>query len=292
MNEKEIVILCGPPGSGKSTYAKELEARTYKRINQDDQGKDGHMNEFTNALFANRNIVVDRMNFNKQQRNRYLDPAKKLGYKTRVVVFHVPKDICMMRCLERKDHPTVKTQADASKALHFFFKSYERVEDSEVDVVERLGWEVQDKPKAIWVDVDNTLSNADHREHFLQGEKKNWKAFFDAMGEDPVNQWCKELIEGMYRIGYTILICSARPDDYRKQTESWLVYNGIPFDELIMRQRGDFRKDSFVKEIMYEFEIKPTYNLVFSVDDRKQVIEQIRSHGVTVLDCAGDKGNF
>jgi hypothetical protein len=44
----------------------------YQYVNQDSQGKTGHMKEFEDAVAAGRSIIVDRMNFNKDQRNRYL----------------------------------------------------------------------------------------------------------------------------------------------------------------------------------------------------------------------------
>jgi len=171
-----------------------------------------------------------------------------------------------------------------------FFTKYERVTDEEADRVLRC-WPEGYKTPAIWVDADNTLSDASHREHYVQGPKKNWPAFFAGMSEDPVNGWCKKMTVGMSYCSH-ILICSGRPEDYREQTEKWLKYHDIPYDQLIMRRTNDSRKDSIVKEIMLEFEIKTKYNLLFCVDDRKQVIDQIRSHGIVVLDCAGEKGHF
>ena len=294
----KIIMFVGPPGSGKSTRAKDLIyndgdhglATIY--INQDTQGKDGHMTLFLKALADKKDVIVDRMNFSKEQREKYLVPAKAVGYQSEIIVYHVPFDICMFRCLSRPDHKTIKTQEDASRAINFFFSKYERVEDTEADVIYRDYGNLKLKDNAIWVDMDNTLSDTTHREHFLSSDKKkNWKGFFDAMGDDPVNEWCKKLIQGMNNIA-KVLIVSARPDNYRKVTESWLLHHSIPYDSLIMRKHGDFRRDDIVKEILYEFEIFPRYNLLFSVDDRKQVINRIRTHGVTVLDCAGDKGDF
>lgn len=289
----KIIVLVGPPGSGKSTLAYGYNFKSdaiYTRISQDDQGKQGHIDLFWKALEDRQNIVVDRMGFSIEQRNRYLHPAKEAGYETEIIVLHVPFSVCFKRCLDRKDHPTITDEKGARSALHTFFTKYDRVQDSDADTVTRLGWDGH-KPPAIWVDVDNTLAETSHREHFLQGPKKNWRGFFLAMGEDTVNNWCKQLMRGMSHVA-EVLVVSARPDDYRKITESWLLHNEVPYGELIMRARGDYRKDSIVKLQILEFEIKTRYNLLFSVDDRKQVVDEIRLHGVTVLDCAGEKGNF
>lgn len=297
---KKLVIMCAPPGAGKSTFAKTNYPR-YVYINQDEQGKQ-HLEMFHKALIEGKDIVVDRMNFNKVQRNRYLNPAKELGYHIEIVVLHESYDKCLQRCFDRKNHPTIQTVEEAKSALNTFFTKYERVEDGEADKITRI-W-LKDhfhiKPPAIWIDMDNTLSSADHREHHLQGEKKNWKAFFDEMDKDPINEWCGEIIR-RFSSGFDgdpfitrtmVLICSARPDDYRKKTIDWLNKNNVIYDDLLMRRKGDYRKDSLVKEIMYEFEVKTKYDLLFCIDDRKDVIDKIRSHGVIVLDCAGEKGHF
>lgn len=289
---KQLIILCGPPGSGKSTLAKEYETRMYRRVSQDDQGKSGHMDELLKALATEADIIVDRMNFSKQQRKPYLDLAKKFGYNTKIIVLHMSSDTCMERMLKREGHPTIKDATNAKSALHTFMSKYERVEDSEADVVERC-WPKGPKPSAIVSDIDNTLSDANHRQHHLERtteRKPNWFKFFSEMDKDPVNNWCREIVNSSNR--HAVLLTSARPDDYREVTEVWLKENKISYSELIMRPRGDHRKDDLVKEQLYEFEIKTRYEVLFWLDDRKQVIEKIRSHGVTVLDCAGPKGDF
>src|SRR5690606_20807845 len=120
--------LVGPPGSGKSTLAKEYEARMYRRISQDDQGKNGHMEEFNNVIIANRDIVIDRMNFNKQQRQKFTNSmAVLVGYNVKIIVLHENYDTCLKRMLKRienEGHPTIKNEENARAALHTFFSKY------------------------------------------------------------------------------------------------------------------------------------------------------------------------
>lgn len=297
----KLTLLVGPPGSGKSTHCQEMqknhnEAQIF-RINQDEQGKDQHFYNFQAGIEDKDHIVVDRMNFNKKQRDRYLKPAKEAGYETEIVVLHENKETCLKRCLDRinnEGHPTVKTEEDAHKALNFFFTHYERVQDNEADIVTRIWPDVKNLAPCIVSDIDNTLSDSNHRQVLLDnnGGKKNWKGFFDAMDKDPVNEWCQDILRTM-RPGNIIVLCSGRPDNYRTITKTWLEDNKVHYDHLFMRSRSDSRPDTVVKELILEFEIKTRFkNVKFWLDDRKCVIDKIREHGIMVLDCAGPKGDF
>ncbi len=98
LNEKELIILCGSPGIGKSTFAKSLFGYTY--INQDKHGKKEHFIMFTDAIqLEDPKIVLDRMNFNKKQRFIYLDIAKAKGYKIKIIVFHESRETCLNRMI-------------------------------------------------------------------------------------------------------------------------------------------------------------------------------------------------
>ena len=294
-----IILMVGPPGSGKSTGAQEyLEAHGNRddlvRVSQDDQGKQGHMGVFEEALAARKDILVDRMGFDKNQRNRYLDPAKKAGYDTRIVVLHVPMETCLERCKSRANHPTIKTDEDAENAVTFFFRKYERVESEEADEVIRTGWVGADAVKCVVSDLDGTLANVDHRRHYVRREKPlkpNWVMFFEKMIDDPVNEWCRILLESMKET-YPIVYATGRPGDYKEHTELWLQENRLryPGSSLFTRLAKDHRKDDVVKEIILEFEIKTRYDILFVVDDRQQVVDMWRKHGYIVLQCA--KGDF
>ena len=92
-----IILLIGPPGSGKSTLAAKWKQQGWTIINQDSQGKDGHWNAFQEALKEQKPIVIDRMNFNKEQRAKYIIPAKAAGYDVEVDIVHESLQTCMRR---------------------------------------------------------------------------------------------------------------------------------------------------------------------------------------------------
>lgn len=287
----KLVLLVGPPGSGKSTHSNQLACDySFKRISQDDQGKVGHIDAFNEALFKGMNIVVDRMNFNKVQRDRYLIPAKAAGYETEIIVLHESYETCLERCLKRQGHPTIKDETNARSALNTFFGKYERVQDNDADKVTRI-WPKGEKDTVIICDLDGTLCNVDHRLHFVKdvpvGQKKDWKNFFYNIPGDHINTWCSDLIT---YFPHQIVYCSGRPDNYRKETVAWLEEYDLNHFPLFMRPRNDSRQDDIVKEIILDFEILTRFNPYFAIDDRDQVVRMWRKRGITCLQCAN--GDF
>lgn len=78
---------------------------------------------------------------------------------------------------------------------------------------------------------------------------------------------------------------------YRRVTEAWLNHNGITrYKNLYMRKNGDKRKDYVVKKELYETHIKETYEVLFVLEDRDQVVKMWRDLGLTCLQVA--YGNF
>ena len=106
------------------------------------------------------------------------------------------------------------------------------------------------------------------------------------MTDDLLNVWCAELLSGMKKEGYEIILLTGRDEPYRDRTLEWLMRHKIVFDLLLMREEKDFRPDNIVKKEIYENVISKEYQVLFVVDDRKKVVEMWREIGLPCLQCA------
>lgn len=135
---KTMILLMGPQGSGKTTYY-EKNIKGAILVSQDDQGKNEHLRVFEAAIRDEAPlIVVDRMNFDRQQRARYLNPAHKAGYRTKIVWLNEDKEICIERCSKRRGHPTLKPE-NAQDAVNFYFSRLQLPSKTEADELEIIG---------------------------------------------------------------------------------------------------------------------------------------------------------
>ena len=136
-------------------------------------------------------------------------------------------------------------------------------------------------------DVDGTLMDINHRRHYVSGEKKDWKSFFDYMQFDTINDHVFHLAHALYNDGYDIVVVSGRNERHREITEQQLAFGKLEYRTLIMRPDDNYEPDHvFKKEIldkMREAGIDPQ----FAVDDRPTVVRMWRDNGVPVFDVGG-----
>lgn len=136
------------------------------------------------------------------------------------------------------------------------------------------------------VDIDGTIADIGHRIHFINGvngEKKEWTRFFNAMNEDsPIRPICA--LVGALASKYKIVYLTGRPSSHRGDTVSWLTNHCLPTGTLIMRKVGDHRPDYMVKKELYETQVIPFVGRAsLVIEDRDQVVEMWRGLGLTCL---------
>jgi hypothetical protein len=142
------------------------------------------------------------------------------------------------------------------------------------------------KRLAIICDLDGTLANIDHRRKYVEKKQgRDWKKFFLEMSFDTANQWCKMLLEQM-SLRFDVIICTGRPEQFRRETEDWLNVNQIPYKKLLMRPNEDNRPDDELKSDLYEKYLEPLYQIIFVVEDRQSAVDMWRKKGLTCLQCS------
>ncbi len=147
------------------------------------------------------------------------------------------------------------------------------------------------KKPTILFDIDGTIADIAHRRKCLDQDKPDWRAFNNAMGDDTLNAPVVELYKTLWDSGkYDIILVSGRGEESRKITEQWLTWNEIPFDRLLMRPLKDFRADTLIKEEILDQLRAEGKEILFTVDDRQQVVDMWRKNGITCLQC--DVGDF
>lgn len=156
------------------------------------------------------------------------------------------------------------------------------------------------KPLYIF-DLDGTLANIDHRQHFVVGDAKDWRAFFAACVHDVPNLPVIRTLQALRSAGAECWIWSGRSDEVRPATVEWLCKHGCfgwptgflpawPFgapERFRMRAAGDFRPDEELKLGWLGDLDPPERNRLTAVfDDRDKVVAMWRSFGVPCFQVA------
>lgn len=132
-------------------------------------------------------------------------------------------------------------------------------------------------------DLDGTLADLTHRRHHVEGEVKDWRAFFAACVDDAPIEHTLDLLYTLHSAGQRVEVWSGRSDEVRDQTRAWLRAHLVPDDVvLLMRTAGDHRPDDEVKREFLRGGGVP--DMVF--DDRRRVVEMWRREGVPCAQVA------
>ncbi|CAL9622854.1 LNS2 domain-containing protein [Streptomyces sp. enrichment culture] len=136
------------------------------------------------------------------------------------------------------------------------------------------------RPLAVF-DLDNTLADTAHRQHFLQARPRNWDAFFAAAPQDPpIAEGVALALESAEEC--EVVYLTGRPERCRRDTLAWLAAHGLPEGRVHMRGNADRRPARFTKlEILRR--LARTREVRVLVDDDELVCEDAERAGFTVV---------
>lgn len=134
-------------------------------------------------------------------------------------------------------------------------------------------------------DVDGTLADNSHRQHFLEKSPKDWDSFFSACAKDtPIEHMCQVARRlGRYA---TVLCVTGRRDRERQETLEWLFWHVNYCNPLYMRKDGDYRPDHEVKSDLLDTILADGYKPIMAFDDRTSVVRMWRSRGIACAQVA------
>lgn len=208
------------------------------------------------------NVIVDDTNMGQSHLDSWKAVAKRFDAKFE----HIHVDTRWEECLRRDDERGMEGAVG-----HHVIKGMAMQYDL-----------YKPEKSLVCVDMDGTLADVTHRLHFVQGDQKDWKGFFFNMHGDSLRQDVYETVK-QKSYDHTIIIVSARPENYRAVTEAWLNYHEVPYFTVLMRRESDKRDDTEVKKGIYETYLKH-YPIDTVIDDRPKVIRMWRELGLNVID--------
>lgn len=278
-----VYFTIGLPASGKTTWAKsrvDKSPNRIKRVSKDEIWEMLDNSHFSKdnenfvldiqdmlikaALENGKHVIVDSTNLSPQQESRIRNLTDGLAVLEIVDFRHVSVETCVKRDLKRLN-------SVGEKVIRNMYNQF-------IAPPRSLKPEYNPHlPDAIICDLDGTIA--------LIGDRSPYDAAKCEI--DQVNEPVRSILDTS---GKKIIFLSGRDDQFKPQTLAWLSKYNIYFDELHMRRSGDTRKDSIIKQEMYEQIILNKYNVAFVLDDRDQVVRLWRDLGLTCLQV--DYGDF
>jgi len=303
----KIYLTVGAPASGKSTWAKSKvseDPNNYLRINNDDLRQSFNGGVWSHdyeklikqtresliklGLSNSKNIIIDNINADK---NLFKDVCKivEAANVDCIIIekpFYEELDVLLERDSQRKG----STKVGEAVVRQWFKKLGGKLHNnynSRIQTFVKKQYTnklLQDEnlPKAAIFDLDGTMCEISHRNPY---DASNCE-------KDGANNHVVNLCKMFYEQGIKILFFSGREDKYKEQTKVWIKNNFGNEYELHMRKREDFRKDSIIKQELYEAYAKDKYYLVAVVDDRLQVCQLWYKLGFPLFRVGNPDANF
>lgn len=272
----KILILCGPPASGKSTYAREfIKGKTDWVIVNRDSLREGRgeywvpsqedyisdLEEFSirAAIKRNYNVIIDATNLNPKTQEKWRKIATETKSSIEFKEFYIP----YKEALERDKN---RERSVGEKVLkNFYLKYYPDKYAEEISDKRYILKQNKSLPKCIICDLDGTLCLHQGRSPYD----------LTKVSEDKPNDPLVDLLRVLSG-SIDVIFFSGREGtkQCREDTAKWINDNvNIPY-QLYMRKEKDYRPDEVIKEELYNEIIKDNYYCVAIFDDRNRVIKK------------------
>ncbi|MEU4642552.1 AAA family ATPase [Micromonospora sp. NPDC023814] len=295
-----LIATRGLPASGKTTFARTLQPSVV-RVNRDDLRRMLHGERlFTQwaewqvtvvqraqveaLLRARADVCVDDTNLRSRTLRDWADLAARHGAEFEV---HDFTDVPLAECL-RRDAARPEADRVGEAWIRRLHERYLEGRALPLPVPQaRTGRPATvhapstEPPEIVLVDIDGTVALNVSRSPYDMTR----------VDEDEPNPAVIAAVRAMHAAGYGVVFCSGRDATARPATEAWLARHvRVPYLDLHLRAVGDNRKDSVVKQEIYEHEVRDRYRVVGVFDDRQQVVRMWRALGLTVFQVA--EGDF
>lgn len=136
-------------------------------------------------------------------------------------------------------------------------------------------------------DLDGTLALIGHRRYLVEGENKDWRAFFAACVDDEPNHAVLHVMRDIFESGAEIWIWSGRSDEVRQETEAWLDLHDSVHNILRMRETGDHQPDEKLKKAWLDgLDSEDRARLVGIFEDRDRMVSLWRENGICCFQVA------
>ncbi|MET9960766.1 hypothetical protein ABZ128_17240 [Streptomyces sp. NPDC006326] len=136
------------------------------------------------------------------------------------------------------------------------------------------------RPLAVF-DIDNTLADTGHRQHFLEQRPRDWDGFFGAAPADP--PLARGVALALERAAdCEVVYLTGRPERCRADTLEWLARYGLPEGRVWMRGNQDRRPARTTKLETLQRIARGREVQVF-VDDDELVCQAARAAGFPVV---------